>query len=394
MLELADQKGVYSVASFGAKGDGKTDDTEAFQKTLDAVSKDGGGIAFVPTGEYLIKGHLNIPMHVTLEGTIRTPGTLSSFKGSKLLAVEGRGSEEGEPFIFLNSGATIKGVVIYYPEQDRKEPVPYPWCIAGAEQDCSIIDVMLANPWNGVDFGTRPGARHLIRGLYGQPLHTGIFVDSCYDVGRIQDVHFWPFWEGELMKYTMKNATAFKFGRTDWQYIDNSFCICYKIGFHFIEGKAGPGNAVITNSGPDGCPTGVLVEKCQDHAGIAFTNCQFMSGIEIKDTNCGPVKFTNCGFWGFTGTTTHADIKGSGYIAFNTCHFILWDYNNDGTPAILADGDRLTVSGCDFMTEDKKQIVLGENVIAAVIMGNQMRGGIKVDNKSKGKVEMGLNVDL
>ena len=400
---MVGQNGVYSVKSFGAKGDGKTDDTEAFQKALNQAGKTGG-IVFAPVGAYMIKGHLYFPPTVTLEGVFRAPACLwdtfkevdiKSYKGTVLLAVEGRGNEEGRPFIFLHEDSCLKGLAIYYPEQDKKNPVPYPWCIWGDGDNVSIVDVLLVNPWQAVDFGSHPCGRHYIKGLYAQPIKTGIFVDACYDVGRIQDVHLYPFWDVELAQnYTEKNGTGFIFGKTDWQYVDNCFTIFFNVGFKFIANKAGPGNVVITNSGADGGPTAVLVEKTQGHAGIAFTNCQFMAGIEIKDTNYGPVKFTSCGFWGFPkSTTTHAKVSGHGQVTFNGCHFITWDCNNDGTPAILAEGGGLTVSSCDFMTDDKKQIVLGENVGAAVIMGNRMRGGIKVDNKSKGKVEMGLNVD-
>ena len=45
---------VLSVADFGSKGDGVTDDGPAFQRALDALAEAGGGTLFVPAGHYFI----------------------------------------------------------------------------------------------------------------------------------------------------------------------------------------------------------------------------------------------------------------------------------------------------------------------------------------------------
>src|SRR5512140_3241682 len=58
----------YSVRDFGAKGDGKTDDTAAFQKALDAGAQAGGGVVAAPRGNYFFAGHLDVPKAVTLRG--------------------------------------------------------------------------------------------------------------------------------------------------------------------------------------------------------------------------------------------------------------------------------------------------------------------------------------
>ena len=115
-------KGVYSVASFGAKKDGKTNDTAAIQKALDAADKDGGGIVFLPTGNYMVKTHLSIPANVTLQGVFTAPTQGTQNKGTTLLAVEGKGKEDGYPFIMLHANSVLKGVTVFY--LIHPEPVP------------------------------------------------------------------------------------------------------------------------------------------------------------------------------------------------------------------------------------------------------------------------------
>jgi len=51
--------------SFGAKGDGKTKDTAAIQKTIDTCSKRGGGVVYVSPGTYLT-GTIHIKSNVNL----------------------------------------------------------------------------------------------------------------------------------------------------------------------------------------------------------------------------------------------------------------------------------------------------------------------------------------
>jgi len=390
----ADSPSTLNVGDFGAKGDGKADDTSAFQQALEAAAKAGGGIVFAPTGDYLIKGHLDLPENVTLEGTRKAPPR-SREGGTTLLAVEGAGNPDGTPFITLHTNSTLRGLAVFYPEQlNENPPNSYPWCIRGIGDDCSIVDVLLVNPYQAVDFGTHPAGRHYIKGLYVQALYRGIFIDQCYDIGRIENVHVWPFWTGgggKVDKFTLEKGEAFIIGRTDWEYMSNCFCIMYKVGFHFIGTKAGQPNVVLTQCGSDVGPLAVLVDACQAHAGISFVNGQFMAGIEVAATNSGPVKFTSCGFWGINETRSHAVLAGKGQVIFTACHFNGWDRLKKGDPCIYAKRGGLTVTGCDFMDEGKKQIRLGRDLEAAAIFGNQLRGGAKITNASKGDVQIGLN---
>lgn len=61
---------VVNVKEFGAKGDGTTDDTAAFQAAHDALGNDGGIIFIPPTGTYYkISAQVSFTKHVTLLGT-------------------------------------------------------------------------------------------------------------------------------------------------------------------------------------------------------------------------------------------------------------------------------------------------------------------------------------
>ncbi|MFC0665602.1 glycosyl hydrolase family 28-related protein [Azotobacter chroococcum] len=46
----------FNVKDFGAKGDGRTDDTDAIQAAIDAAYKAGGGSVYLPAGEYRVSG--------------------------------------------------------------------------------------------------------------------------------------------------------------------------------------------------------------------------------------------------------------------------------------------------------------------------------------------------
>ena len=56
---------VYNVRDYGAKGDGATLDTAAFQAALDACNRDRGGVVLVPAGDFIV-GTIQLKSNVTL----------------------------------------------------------------------------------------------------------------------------------------------------------------------------------------------------------------------------------------------------------------------------------------------------------------------------------------
>lgn len=386
---------------FGAKGDGKTDDTKALQAALDAA-RTNRPVCLVPAGLYRLEGSLTVPPGVTLCGASGGVPHSEQPIGTVLLALGGRGKADAEPLITLKPNAVVRNVVIHYPEQRLPEVAPYPWTIRADGELCQVLDLTITNPYQAIDLGTKWNELHLVRNVFACPLNTGIYIDQCTDIGRIENVHFNPnFWTrmalkpafpgGDIKAYLEKNLVGFKIGKTDWEFISNSFVIFPRIGFHFDDFGHGPGNAVVTQSGSDICPVAVRVDRTQNHAGVQFANGQFMSTLEVGPQNRGPVKLTNCGFWGTEATREHVRHLGPSTLVLTACHFTGWDRARKGDPCIRAAGGRLIVNGCEFMDDDKQAVQLEKGLQAATIMGCCFRGGKGVEDQSGGDVQVGLN---
>ncbi len=242
------------VADYGAVGDGIADDTEAVQAALNAAEAAGQPICTVPAGKYRIGGALVVPPGVTLCGASGGVPHSEHPIGTVLLAYGGRGDAEGDPLITLKPNAVVRNLTLHYPEQSVPDVVPYPWSIRADGELCQITDVTLTNPYQGLDLGTCWNELHTVRNVFACPLNTGVFIDRCTDIGRLENVHFNPnFWTrmapelgscpntAAIKPYLEQNLIGFKIGKTDWEYITNSFVIFPKIGFHFDDFGARPG---------------------------------------------------------------------------------------------------------------------------------------------------------
>jgi len=227
---------------------------------------------YAPPGRYLFRGTLDVPVGVSLQGSylcvpshtgIRDKGqTKPGEDGTALFVMSGREKEDGKPFLTLNSNSSVNGLCIFYPEQDAGSiPAAYPWTIAMRGKNPAVQDVELLNPYLGID--ASQNERHNIRNVTGQPLRRGIWVDAIYDIGRIENVHFNPWWSsrGKAYDWQMKNGEAFVFGRADWEYVLNTFCFGYHIGYKFVETSAGGCNGNYVGIGADDCNRAILVEQ-------------------------------------------------------------------------------------------------------------------------------------
>ncbi len=405
-VELHPESIARSVKEFGAAGDAANDDTSAFQRALDAVSHAGGGIVYAPSGKYLFKGTINVPDGVTLRGSyscvpshvgLRNQGAAKpGDDGTALLVTAGKGNEDGTPFLTLNTNSSVAGLTVFYPDQvTDAPPVPYPWTIAMRGKNPAILDVELLNPYQGID--ASKNERHNIRNITGQPIRRGIFVDAIYDIGRIENVHFNPWWSshGAVYDWQMQNGEAFIFGRADWEYVLNTFCYGYHVGYKFIATTTGECNGNFLGIGADDCNRAVLVEQSAQYA-LLIANAEFTSFhgpdptmVEIGPAHHGVVRFSNSAFWGPCDQI--AKIAGTGTVGFSDCTFVQWGSEGDRA-AIQASSGAVLIRGCEFR-QNKQHVSLGEAVHCAIISGNIFKGTAQIANGSKATVQIGLNAE-
>lgn len=165
----------------------ETDQTTGIQKLLDQAKEEGGGIVFLPPGEYCIRGNLTVPEGVELKGAVdvgRNPIRL----GTILRVREGADVQSATVTLCANSG--INGIVFDYPEQDFTAPVPYPYALRGEGENIYVVNVSLRGAYDGLDLMSSRCDNHYVEYLSGICLHTGLQVGGGSTGGRIYNYQF------------------------------------------------------------------------------------------------------------------------------------------------------------------------------------------------------------
>lgn len=391
----------WNVIDAGATPDGRADCTAAFQRALDEAGAAGGGVVQVPAGVFAIKGVLSIPAGVTLQGTFRVPPNTPrrhapQSTGSRLLAFAGRGKPDAPPFIRLaGDAAVLAGLIIEYPEWKQADvpPVPYPPCVlAQGVENTGIQDCLLLNPYEGIRLVR--AARHYVSRVYGYPISRGLYVDECYDIGRVENCHFWPFGlaykaDDPYCLWINTNGVSFEFARTDWEYVSNTFSFGYGVGYKFSATKAGAANGNFLGIGADSARRPVLVEQAQPW-GILITNGEFVGrwgsgdsvGLEIAPGAQGKVSLNNCSFWGPLDRCVWAHGAPESQFTASACNFAEWDHGGSGSPAIQVDSGAAIVQGNTFGSRASQHVRVGSAVRSTILTANQAAGGFLVRNEA------------
>jgi len=399
----AEEPGASSVQAFGAKADSTTDNTAAIQKALIEAGKAGGKV-LLPPGRYLVAGSLRVPPGATLQGVADSPVWSEPLRGSVILATGGRDNEDAPALFELGHSAAVRGISVWYPEQKPDDIHPYPWTFHLQGHDNTVENVTLINSYNGIRIGPENNVRHRIRSVVGCVLRRGIFVDFCTDIGRIENVQFHCHWWSArevggdwkpVHEFMWKNLEAFVFGRTDWEYVNNTFVFPVNIGYRFIATKNGAANGQLTGIGADEAQICVKVDAIQP-MGLLITGGQFvcMHGdtrvpLLVENTCGGSVRLVNCAFWGPNRQCVVSHSRS--FVSLSDCFLSSTGRaRNPGVSLIEADGGKLQVRGCSFGS-DEPAVALKTGLQHAIITENNGVRGVEITNEIGAKAVVGNN---
>lgn len=194
-----DVESLFNVRNYGAKGDGITDDTAALQRALDAARAHGGGTVYLPGGVWTLKGRIRVPAGVELRGAQENPFFANNAR-SVVLLYGGKGTTEGPAPITLDSSGTtgsgIRGLFFWYPEQDSSRKYTFPPTIRTEGPRCWLINVAIANAYDGVDMGSADSTGHYVNNLAGYASNNLLKISRSSGGGFIANLQTNPtFWK-------------------------------------------------------------------------------------------------------------------------------------------------------------------------------------------------------
>jgi len=380
---------------------GGEDATGAIQAAVDEVAAAGGGVVFLPAGRYRLDGQLVLKEGVTLRGDWSSPDKGGTGQGTLLMPMADRGNPDGPPAITLERGSGLREVTVWYPEQSPTEVVPYPWTLRTSGSvggdNSTVHNVTLVNPYQAIKIGPEWNELHTLRHVFGTPLKTGVWIDTCTDIGRLIDVHFGPRWweesglpgaptteaEKEAVRtHLAREGMGLDLGRSDWEYLYELHFEGYQTGVRIRPGEQGTTNAVMFGSEWLDCGVALRLERLNP-IGLAATACRF-AGRDCAVLAPGSfdtvAQFNACEFGGTPPNAVR--LEGRGLLTFQNCTFTGWCET-----AVEAQAGSLSLLGCEF-GQAGSHVRLGEGVRRARLLGNRFAGEPGIEKASRGDVQV------
>jgi hypothetical protein len=314
--------GDFPVNSFGAKGDGHTDDTPAIQNAINAASAAGGGSVVLNVARYFTAGTLVVPAGVVLCGPVEGPFDVPGINPAitavapTLLITNNSG-----PFLTLQGiGAGVTDLVFHYPNQvatSAAAPTVYPYTILVTAPGTKVARSTVTNAYNFLDIEAgRVMAQDLFIGAY----HIYINIDHTFDHVTLRNLIFSVNWDivenvpvpSPIDNWVMSHGTALVVNHADSLEVSDVLVFMRFTGMLLTDSPdASQGTLCGYGTGSDidldTVQYGIVV-TASNSPGYKFTNVDIGSGfggqtaVQVRAGGSMPPKIeinggSNRGFW-------------------------------------------------------------------------------------------------
>ncbi|MHB1150781.1 MAG: right-handed parallel beta-helix repeat-containing protein [Eubacteriales bacterium] len=368
------QAGYHTIKSYGAVGDGITNDTEAFKTAVAAAETDGLPV-YVPYGTYLVTDTITLNS-VTLYGYQTAAWTADN---CDMPVIYHKNMEK--PLFDVRSGS-LSGVKIMA-SYDATIKCAATVMITGTGG--RVSDMTIHNPAIAIlcDDASNPGRCFLQNIFIVQANEMGVYVAGTYDVPTLSNIEVWN-----------NGATcpvAFRFAHNDDLRAVNLFAFNANIGFLIDTSETGTFWGSLSNCSVDFTSIGIKITGGSAKKGthhITITGGAYWTHhmcLQVEANTSAWVTASGCEFKS-NGERT-VNIQGGNMITVTGCNINRTFDSGGDIPAVsISGGDMVNIS-CNTIDSRSDGIEITSKNNTAAITGNVIRcGGKAVSDMSENSV--------
>lgn len=403
---------------YSASGQGVLNDRNALQSAIDDLSDAGGGVIYLPPGQYRMGNRIIVRDGVTLRGVWRDPNTPFDATKQTIILTDYDPTTQpvGSPaystvidttaHFIMGRTTGLKDLAFYDPSQAAPfintnnqavfNPVVRPWTINQRNTiQVTIERVNIYNAWGAVRLGPRPNENTTVRDVYVTAFNKAFERDEVFDVSRYQnlvidtktytnsglgfavdDPKFGAL-NNRLVRYCRDNAIGIDFKHFAWTWMYNVKIQNYNIGVilnRTNQRRSGRGpcggflKLTLTNN-----RTGIALGDANDQ-GTVFTDVNIFANLDgavgirtLKASSTGGrlddynddfkavAQFNKIRFWG-QKMENAIWTQGPGNLTCTNCTF---DDRAQGQADVLIEDGNVVVSNSIFRSADKNLRISG-----------------------------------